>query len=285
MAQIIQGIRHGNAKELGLNPGDNIQLNYTPRICEIQGPKAEVTAIEGIALRFKYLEDYDDGKYRHKKGEIGETHVTLNAWIIKLENLEKKIEEDSRLYFEHSQKVKQEIESDSQLVRNINHIFESRDKNLILGEGRVSQVFYVGKTKSGLYVALRLTNERHFEMQGFDTAVNFGERYCAVANALSIAYKQKSYHTRPVHFCVSVVHQDKTPGLLLEDITENRKYELENRGWMFERTRDGKELDAVHADLDGFDSLDLIESELKKHDLEIQMRNPPYFSKENRINL
>lgn len=190
-------------------------------------------------------------------------------------------------YFRNSQKVKEEIESDPELIRDITDIFETRREDRILGNGSSSDVFYAGKTKSGLYVALRLTKERYFEMHGFNTDIVFGEIYCSVAGAFYIAHKKEPmwFPWRPVNFCVGVVYQDRIPGLLLEDISENRKYELEEFGSSFERMHKGKKVDTVLADLDGLDSLIHFEDEFKRYGIEIQRENPPYFSKENRINL
>jgi len=191
-------------------------------------------------------------------------------------------------YFERSQRIKKEIESESRLIKNITNIFESRDENLLLGEGSYNEVFQVGRTESGLYVALRLTNERHFEMHSIENLILSNERYCSVAGAISMAYESEKYWHRPIHFCVGVVYQDRIPGLLMEDVTKNKKYSLWNWGFLFDRMLNGIKVDSVHADLGDFESTDAIQEILSPMGIVIKMEdleNLKYFSKENRINL
>jgi len=182
-------------------------------------------------------------------------------------------------YFEYSQEVRKEIESDSELVGAIKDIFDNRPEISLLGEGGTNQVFHVGRTKGGLYVALRLVKERGLEITD---AVRLGEQYCAIAQSFAELRCKRPKHPRPLDFCIGAVYQDKTAGLLIEDITENRRYTLLDRGWGFDRVVEGK-TDTILADFDG--TLIDMRDYLRMFGVEIQNKNPAYFSRENRINL
>jgi hypothetical protein len=54
---------------------------------------------------------------------------------------------------------KQEVEGDDKLLQFIRSTFENQNPDTLLGEGSENQVYKIGETKSGLFVALRMPLE------------------------------------------------------------------------------------------------------------------------------
>jgi len=141
-------------------------------------------------------------------------------------------------YFQISQKIRKEIEEDSSLMGTIREIFRKRYPILedvfmdqeIQPRGSKSMAYRVGKTQSGLYVALRLRVADIRYEKALEWYIRDFEMYCQVAEAISD--RKNEYTTidphdqriphRSVSFCIGIVNEDrfgKDVGILTEDAT------------------------------------------------------------------
>lgn len=174
-------------------------------------------------------------------------------------------------YFDYSQEVRKQIESDSNLMGRLREHYETEDSRTLesLKSGEYNVVWQVGKLDSGLCVALREINEsRDFESQL--SFLRIYESYCENAEKLFEEGK------RVPNFCIGVSCGRGT-GLLVEDLTEGGKRELwiprgslgvGNTPLIFSDTQE-----EVYVDLDDIDAMTWTSMKLK------------YMKKENMINL
>lgn len=123
-------------------------------------------------------------------------------------------------YIRKSQRVKKEIEKDPDLVVRIKNIFNGAvDK---FDSGSVSELYHVGRTQSGVYVALRKFSESNpfmVDIKDLDTQTYFLGIYCLKAEEL---YNKKEDVPQ---FCVGVTYKENA-GILTEDLTWNGSLEL-----------------------------------------------------------
>lgn len=198
-------------------------------------------------------------------------------------------------YFRYSQKVKKEIEADSSLLEKITSVINSREGDSI-GEGTNNEVYRIGQTKNGLFLALRVPVS--------DTTIHCYESFCQMAAMRSSEYNIGRKHPvigkviRPVRFCVGVlsdeansdrVWSEENPAILTEDVTENGKYTLKSGPGKEQVVRIEKKrvVDEVLVDLDDIPDLDILteihwEIEI---DPDGKLERPKYFSEANRIDM
>lgn len=127
-------------------------------------------------------------------------------------------------YFDYSQKVKEEVQQTSGMVEALQEFLSGSPNLDMIGEGTRHHVFRVGQLPSGMWVALRnydLISDMLPEM-----GMSLYESYCLDAEELSDEGK------RVPAFCVGgILHNgddelDALPILLVEDLTEGRKYKV-----------------------------------------------------------
>lgn len=89
-------------------------------------------------------------------------------------------------YFEHSQEIKKQIESDANLVGRLREYCESDVKDTFerIGAGCLNSILRIGKLESGLWVALRsITYQGDLEDDSYFLKIY--ESYCMESERLS----------------------------------------------------------------------------------------------------
>ena len=177
-------------------------------------------------------------------------------------------------YFEISQQVKAQVEGDLELIEIIKNTFQGKFESF--DSGTNNRIYSLGKTKSGLYLALRKTCNLE---DGLDYKIKSCELYCQGAEIHYDNYwaLNRKEGPRTVAFCVGVISDGKHPAILTEDVSEGGIYDFDyfdrvNRGGPIPviRKKAGTPIDKVMVDMD---FLEDYQTEVK------------YFSRENRIEI
>ncbi len=176
-------------------------------------------------------------------------------------------------YLGHSQTVKREVSEHADLLARIRGTSLAPDPAAHLNTGTQNSIYAVGRTPSGLYLALR---SPIIGMGGRDEALYRGETYCAVASGLAEAYARDPSIPRPPRFCIGVL-ADGIPSILTEDVSEGRAYHVREVEGHCERSR-GSERERLFLDLDGSDMEMFVFTKLGRP---IDVGNPSYFSAEH----
>lgn len=163
--------------------------------------------------------------------------------------------EMTRVYFELSQEIKKDVLRDHELMNALaRHYGLAEGFPLqVIGKGSLNTVYSLGKTRNGIYVALReektvtqhKTHPNCFQSPPAGLWLKEQEHYCLTAEKLFSQGKQVP------GFCIGVIC-GMMVGVVTEDLTEGRKYLLsdnkpgEQHGT---RTRNGIE-EKLYFDLD-----------------------------------
>lgn len=153
-------------------------------------------------------------------------------------------------FLEYSQRVKEEIKNDPSIIHTIKLCF--------LGEiepfqkGTEHEVYRLGKSKSGKYLALR---KEKFYRSIRESSVERLEIYCRNAEALSTsrAKGRKLWRPNSPSFCIGVIYQSEHIGIITEDMSEGGKYQMSNSMGSIssDRILNEEVVDEVDVDLDG----------------------------------
>ncbi|MGV8169267.1 MAG: hypothetical protein ACP5N3_04390 [Candidatus Nanoarchaeia archaeon] len=180
-------------------------------------------------------------------------------------------------YFLNSQKIKKEIESDLELLKNIESCFSGN--NLHFAKGTTNEIYLLGKTKSGEYLALR----KEIWPENLEDSISRFETYCQTADTIATT-KSKGlfkYRKRTVNFCIGVLFNSKIAGIITEDISEGNKYGITNEMGDYAATRikNDEVIDEILVDLDN------LKSDGYFHDDREIVSTTKYFSPKHRLEI
>lgn len=121
-------------------------------------------------------------------------------------------------YFVNSQKVKDEIKSNSSILENVAKAFREETEPFT---GASHDFYRIGMLESGVYVVMRVLPSSGSDIKAlsFNGQINLMEQYCQNAEYLS------SNGERVPNFCVGALCENKA-GILMEDLTANDSVEL-----------------------------------------------------------
>ena len=123
-------------------------------------------------------------------------------------------------YFEYSQQLRREIESEESIVTRLKYAFRGDIEPFAFG-GTVN-IFCIGQTKSGIWTALRAFRPKMPEgMRTTEIQKSNMEIYCQ-----NVEYLHEKGERCPA-LCIGVVYENMV-GILTEDLSAGGKYEIEH---------------------------------------------------------
>jgi len=177
-------------------------------------------------------------------------------------------------YFEFSQQVKREVKADSGLMAKLRGYYVRGEKGLQdLGGGAVNIHYRVGKTESGMWIAIR-DNRLMYEMTPEEQAEVYNS-YCEEAEGFANIGKGVP------KFCIGIL-TDKRAGLLVEDITQGGEWKIKCGDGNYVTIVNGNDVKRIKTDL--IDDMPNSE-DFDFDEVEINIELLKYFRKGARIDL